>query len=64
MRIYVNGSAVETTASNLAQLHSELKLPAMVAIAVDKTVIPRAEWESTLLSQDAELVIIKMAYGG
>lgn len=64
MNIYLNGKAFDCKASNLAQLHSELDLPPMVAIALENKVIPKAEWEHTPLTEEAHLVIIRMACGG
>lgn len=64
MKIYLNGKAIWCKASNLAQLHSELELPPMVAIAMENKVIPKAEWERTVLTEEANLVIIRMACGG
>lgn len=64
MNIYLNGKAIECRASNIAQLHSELGLPPMVAIALENKVIPKAEWESTPLAEESHLVIIRMACGG
>lgn len=64
MNIYLNGKAIECKASNIAQFHVEMGLPPMVAIALENKVIPKAEWEHTPLTEEAHLVIIRMAFGG
>ena len=64
MNIYLNGKAIECKASNIAQLHAEMGLPPMVAIALENKVIPKAEWEHTPLTEEDHLVIIRMAFGG
>lgn len=65
MKIYINRKPTETSASNLAELASELSLPqAGVAMALDARMVQRAEWENTPLSEGAEIIIIKAACGG
>lgn len=64
MTIYVNGSAVETCALTLHDLHTEMGLPQMVGIALNSKVTPRAEWATTKLCDGDKLIIIKVACGG
>ncbi len=64
MNVIVNGNVADVKAATLAALHSELGLPAMVAIALDGKVVPRSEWISTPLREGCKLVIIKVACGG
>ena len=65
MKIYINRKPTETSASNLAELASELSLPqAGVAMALDARMVQRAEWDNTPLSEGAEIIIIKAACGG
>lgn len=65
MKLTVNNKAVETQAANLQQLADELVLPAQgVAMAVNNRMVPRTEWASFLLSEGAQVVIIKAACGG
>ncbi len=64
MTIYVNRKQVVTTVSSIAELHAELDLQQMVAIALNNKVVPRAQWASTTLSEGDNVVIIKMACGG
>ena len=65
MEIFINRKPVQTSASNLAELASELSLPqAGVAMALNARMVQRAEWENTPLSEGAEIIIIKAACGG
>lgn len=65
MKIQVNNKETETEAKNLAELAKEMALPEKgVAMAKDNKMVPRAEWENTLLTEDANVVIIKAACGG
>lgn len=65
MKIRLNNQEIETNASTIACLMEELALPRQgVAVAVDNTLIPRAEWESYTLSEDIRIMIIKAVSGG
>lgn len=65
MKIYINRKPTETTASNLAELAAELSLPqAGVALALNAKMIQRVDWENTLLSDGAEIIVIKAVCGG
>ena len=66
MKVQVNNKEVEMTpASTLTQLTTQLELPVQgIAIAVNKKMIPRVEWESFILHEDDNQVIIKAACGG
>lgn len=65
MTIQINNKPTETKASNIAELACELGLPQKgVAIAVANTMVPREEWETTVLTEGASVVIIKAAFGG
>lgn len=65
MKIKVNDKEVETQATNLAQLSTELQLaPKGVAIAVNQDMIPRTEWESFSLKENQDIIIIKAVCGG
>lgn len=65
MEIYVNNKLVGTEAANLSALASELSLPEKgVAVAVSNRLVPREQWEQTLLSEGMSVVIIKAACGG
>ncbi len=64
MKINLNGKSVDVNSMTLAELHSELELPAMVAIALEGKVVPRNEWAAIPLTEGCKLVIIKVACGG
>ena len=65
MKILINNKQTETEAKSLSELAAELNLPERgVAVAVSNKMVPRTEWESTLLAEDANVVIIKAACGG
>lgn len=63
--IVVNNVDTKTECTNVAALAQELQLPERgVALAVNNKVLPRAEWESTELSEGDQITIIKAAFGG
>lgn len=65
MKILINNKQTETEAKSLGELATELNLPERgVAVAVSNKMVPRTEWESTLLTEGANVVIIKAACGG
>lgn len=66
MQIFINDQSVECeencTISTLLS-HQEIQ-PVNIAVAVDNTVIPRIQWESTLVTAGSHLIIIKAVQGG
>lgn len=65
MRLVINNKAVESGAENLTQLSLELNLPATgIAVAVNQRMIPRSEWNSFILSEGMDIIIIKAVCGG
>ena len=65
MKVQVNNKEVETTASTLAQLATQLQLPENgVAIAVNNRMIPRPQWDGFGLQENDNLIVIKAACGG
>ena len=65
MKIRVNNKEVETQARNLQALSQELNFPQTgIALAVNNRMIPRAQWESYLLNENDDLIIIKAVCGG
>ena len=65
MNIIINNKATETQAQNVQALADELALPQKgVAIAIANKMVPRGEWESTVLKENDNVVIIKAACGG
>lgn len=65
MNVIINGKSADVKAANIGELAAELGLPEKgVAIAVSNKMVPRTEWESTALSANDNVVIIKAACGG
>lgn len=66
VRILINGET--TTVAEGATLATVLEdhgaPPRGVAVAVDGAVVPRAAWESTVLSADTEVEIVIAVQGG
>lgn len=65
MKIQINNRETETSAASLLALAADLGLPEKgVAMAVGNRMVPRTEWEQTLLKENDSIVIIKAACGG
>lgn len=65
-RITVNGEArVVPDGSTIASLVELLGVePRGVAVAVDRTVVPRQAWSTTTLAEDARVELLVPAPGG
>ena len=66
MRVYLNGESktVEDDLT-LAELVSLLELPALrIAIELNRTVVRRADWEKTKLSEEDRIEIVHFVGGG
>ena len=66
MKISVNNKETDiANGGTLADLAAQLELPAQgVAIAVNNKMVPRTQWNDTILNENDSLVIIKAACGG
>ena len=65
MKVYINKKPTETQACTLKQLAEEFSLPAKgVAVAIDNVMVPRSAWETTVLKDGADIVIVKAFCGG
>lgn len=65
MKVLINNQTKEVKAATVQELHAELGLPQKgVAIAIANKMVPRAEWESTSLQENDNIVVIKAAFGG
>lgn len=65
MKIIINSKETETASQNLSELATELNLPAKgVAVAINNQLITRAEWPSTSLKENDNVVVVKAACGG
>ena len=65
MKLKVNDKEVETGATHLSQFSQEQNLPTTgIAIAVNNRMVPRAEWDSYVLKEGDNILIIKAVCGG
>lgn len=65
MKVTINNKETETQAKTIRELAQELDLPATgVAVAISNEMVPRDEWENTIITEGAEIVIVKAFCGG
>ena len=67
MRIQINGEPREFPESSLslAELLETLSLPPQrIAVEVNKTIVPRSQWEKTIVREDDQLEIVHFVGGG
>ena len=65
MKLKVNDKEVETGATHLSQFSQEQNLPTTgIALAVNNRMVPRAEWDSYVLKEGDNILIIKAVCGG
>ena len=66
MNVYVNGELREVSGSaSLAELIAELGLPvARIAIELNREVVRRSEWGSTMLKDEDRIEIVHFVGGG
>lgn len=68
MRVLLNGDPVELErGATVRAAIDSLELPAEgrgVAVAVDAEVVPRGEWESTILQEGARVEVLRAIQGG
>ena len=65
MKVTINNKETETQAKTIRELAEELDLPATgVAVAISNEMVPRDEWESTIITEGADIVIVKAFCGG
>jgi len=66
MRVFVNGEARELSGtSSLAELVTQLELPvARIAIELNREVVRRNDWGSTMLQDDDRIEIVHFVGGG
>ena len=65
MKVRINNIETETQSVTLLSLAEELNLPAKgVAVAINNKMVPRDQWESTILEEQANILIIKAVCGG
>ena len=66
MRVYINGESKELSGtSSLAELITQLDLPpARIAIELNREVVRRNDWSSTMLREDDRIEIVHFVGGG
>ena len=65
MKVFVNGALREVEISTLAELITELDLPvARIAIELNRDVVRRSDWGSTMLKDDDRIEIVHFVGGG
>jgi len=65
MKVFVNGALREVEISTLAELITELDLPvARIAIELNRDVVRRSDWGSTMLKDEDRIEIVHFVGGG
>jgi len=65
MKVYVNGELREFGGTSVAELITLLDLPvARIAIELNREVVRRNEWDSTMLKDDDRIEIVHFVGGG
>jgi thiamine biosynthesis protein ThiS len=65
MKVFVNGELREVKISTLAELITELDLPvARIAIELNRDVVRRSDWGSTMLRDEDRIEIVHFVGGG
>lgn len=65
MKVTINNKETETQTKTIRELAQELDLPATgVAVAISNEMVPRDEWENTIITEGADIVIVKAFCGG
>ena len=65
MKVTINNKETEIQAKTIRELAQELDLPATgVAVAISNEMVTRDEWENTIITDGADIVIVKAFCGG
>ena len=66
MRVYVNGESRELSGpTSLAELITQLDLPAArIAVELNRAVVRRNDWSTTMLADDDRIEIVHFVGGG
>jgi sulfur carrier protein len=66
LRVFINGESKELSGTpSLAELINQLDLPATrVAIELNRAVVRRSDWSSTILQDDDRIEIVHFVGGG
>jgi thiamine biosynthesis protein ThiS len=65
MKVFINGEAREFRGTSLAELISQLDLPAArIAVELNREVVRRSEWAGTMLRDEDRIEIVHFVGGG
>ena len=65
MKVFVNGELREVEISTLAELITALDLPvARIAVELNREVVRRSDWGSTMLKDEDRIEIVHFVGGG
>lgn len=66
MQIFINDSPITCPEnSSLSEILSANGIPVQnIAVAIDSTVIPKAQWDTTRVGDGSRIMIIKAVQGG
>lgn len=66
MKVFINGESKNLSGTHsLAELITELDLPAArIAVELNREVVRRADWSSTMLKEDDRIEIVHFVGGG
>ena len=65
MKVILHSKETENKEKNSKELAQELDLPATgCAVAISNEMVPRDEWESHVIQEGADIVIVKAFCGG
>lgn len=65
MRVYLNGEMIETSGASLAELITQLELPAArIAVELNREVVRRNDWSGTMLNENDRIEIVHFVGGG
>ena len=66
MEVFLNGEVTAVAeGATVASALAELDLPPRgIAVALDREVVPRGEWERTVLGDGARLEVVRAVQGG
>ena len=66
MDVLINGEPTEVTeGTTVARALANLDLPDRgIAVALDREVVPRGQWERTVLGDGARLEVVRAVQGG
>jgi thiamine biosynthesis protein ThiS len=66
LRVYINGDSLELSdPTTLAELITDLDLPAArIAVELNRAVVRRSEWSTTMLKDEDRIEIVHFVGGG